>query len=120
MAGYPTAIVLAALLPLLVLSRLSSSFYRPAVAAFGLAILASLLVALTVTPVLASLLLLRAQTPSTGRSGAGRALRESVELLVRRGAGSGRAMAAALALVGIAGVAALPFTDLSRRPAQLR
>ncbi len=118
MAGYATAIVLAALLPLLVLSRLSSSFYRPAVAAFGLAILASLLVALTVTPVLASLLL-RAQTPSTGRSGAGRALRESVELLVRRGAGSGRAMAAALALVGIAGVAALPFTDLSRRPAQL-
>ena len=55
---YATAIVILALVPVFFLEGLSGAFFRPLATAYALAILASLVVALTVTPAL-SLILLR-------------------------------------------------------------
>ncbi len=55
---YATLIEVAALVPVFFLEGLSGAFFRPLATSYGLAILASMLVALTVTPAL-SLILLR-------------------------------------------------------------
>ena len=57
-------IILLSLIPIYLLSGLTGTFFRPLVLSYGLAVGASLLVALTITPAL-SMLLLRAR-----RSGA--------------------------------------------------
>jgi CzcA family heavy metal efflux pump len=58
---YATLIILVAVAPVFLLGGLSGSFFQPLVLAYGLAVLVSLLVALTVTPALC-LLLLRKST----------------------------------------------------------
>jgi CzcA family heavy metal efflux pump len=55
-----TMIILVSTVPIFLLSGLTGSFFRPMAFAYGLAILASLLVALTVIPALALVLLARA------------------------------------------------------------
>jgi CzcA family heavy metal efflux pump len=57
---YATLIIIAAVAPVFFLTGLSGSFFRPLVAAYALAVLASLLVALTVIPALALILLRKA------------------------------------------------------------
>ena len=59
---YATVITLVAVIPVYFIAGLSGTFFRPLIAAFSLAVGASLLVALTVTPCLA-LLLLRGAPP---------------------------------------------------------
>jgi CzcA family heavy metal efflux pump len=54
---YATMIVILALLPVFLLEGLSGAFFRPLAAAYALAVLASMFVALTVTPALSLLLL---------------------------------------------------------------
>jgi Cu/Ag efflux pump CusA len=54
---YATLIILVAVAPVLLLTGLSGSFFQPLVLGYGLAVLASMLVALTVTPALCLLLL---------------------------------------------------------------
>ncbi len=54
---YATMIVILALLPVFMLEGLSGAFFRPLAAAYALAVLASMFVALTVTPALSLLLL---------------------------------------------------------------
>ena len=54
---YATLIILVAVAPVLLLSGLSGSFFQPLVLGYGLAVLASMFVALTVTPTLCLLLL---------------------------------------------------------------
>ena len=56
---YATVINVVAIVPVLFLQGLSGSFFQPLVLAYGLAVLASMLVALTVTPALCLLLLSR-------------------------------------------------------------
>ena len=56
---YATLIIVAAAVPVYFLEGLTGSFFRPLALSYGLAVLASLVVALTVTPALALLLLLR-------------------------------------------------------------
>jgi len=56
---YATLIIVAALLPVYFLHSLTGTFFRPLVLSYGLAVLASLLVALTVTPALSLILLSR-------------------------------------------------------------
>jgi CzcA family heavy metal efflux pump len=56
---YATAIILVALVPVLFVGGAISSFLPPLAAAYGLAVLASMVVALTVTPALAVLVLSR-------------------------------------------------------------
>jgi CzcA family heavy metal efflux pump len=57
---YATLIDVAAVTPVFFLSGLSGAFFQPLVISYGLAVLASMLVALTLTPALAYLLLRRA------------------------------------------------------------
>jgi CzcA family heavy metal efflux pump len=56
---YATVINVVAIVPVLFLQGLSGSFFRPLVLSYGLAVLVSMLVALTVTPALCLLLLSR-------------------------------------------------------------
>jgi CzcA family heavy metal efflux pump len=54
---YATLIIVAALVPVYLLHSLTGTFFRPLVLSYGLAVLASLLVALTITPALSLILL---------------------------------------------------------------
>jgi CzcA family heavy metal efflux pump len=54
---YATLINIVAVLPVVLVGSLTGSFFRPLAIAYGLAVLASMLVALTVTPALAMILL---------------------------------------------------------------
>ena len=114
--GYATAIVLVALLPLLVVDRLSDAFYRPALLAFAVATITSMAVALTVTPALSSVLL---RGGPKNDSAAARWMRGRVELISRRGLPSPRAVTAVLVVGAVAGVVAVPFLHTSDRPALL-
>jgi Cu/Ag efflux pump CusA len=64
---YATLIILVAVVPVFLLSGLSGSFFKPLVLAYGLAVLVSMLVALTITPALCFILLrnapLKRQSP---------------------------------------------------------
>src|SRR5439155_11873609 len=57
---YATLIIVAAALPVFLLEGLTGAFFRPLAVAYTLAILASMVVALTVTPALALIMLRRA------------------------------------------------------------
>jgi Cu/Ag efflux pump CusA len=57
---YATLIIVLAVMPVFFISSVSGAFFRPLVTSYGLAVLASMAVALTVTPALALLLLGRA------------------------------------------------------------
>jgi CzcA family heavy metal efflux pump len=68
--GYATLIILLAAMPVLLIEGVAGAFFEPLVRAYALAVLASMVVALTLTPALSSLLL-------SGQRNAGReALRE--------------------------------------------
>jgi CzcA family heavy metal efflux pump len=58
---YATLIIVAALVPVYLLHSLTGTFFRPLVLSYGLAVLASLVVALTITPALSLILLSRAR-----------------------------------------------------------
>ena len=114
--GYATAIVLVALLPLLVVDRLSEAFYRPALVAFVVATMISMVVALTVTPALSSVLL---RGGAAKPSPVARWLSSRFDQLSRRGLHSRRTGLAVLAVGALAGVIAVPFLHLTERPALL-
>ena len=61
---YATLINVIAVVPVLFLEGLSGSFFRPLVLSYGLAVLVSMLVALTVTPALCLILLSRGKLAS--------------------------------------------------------
>ncbi|MEA2131370.1 MAG: hypothetical protein QOJ85_4261, partial [Solirubrobacteraceae bacterium] len=67
---YATLIILVAVVPVFLLGGLSGSFFKPLVLAYGLAVLVSMLVALTITPALCFILLrnapLKRQSPMLG------------------------------------------------------
>jgi Cu/Ag efflux pump CusA len=100
--GYATLAILLALAPFLFLGRLATAFSRPLVLTYALAVLASMLVAFTLTPAL-SVLLLRGD--SAGREGSfGRVVKSFFD---RRLAGSIARPRRAWALAGVLAVAAL-------------
>jgi CzcA family heavy metal efflux pump len=67
---YATLIILVAVVPVFLLGGLSGSFFKPLVLAYGLAVLVSMVVALTITPALCFILLrnapLERQSPMLG------------------------------------------------------
>jgi Cu/Ag efflux pump CusA len=112
---YAVLIVVAAIVPLLFLRGEGGAFLPPILLSYLLAVVASMLVALTVTPVLAAMLLANAPARRTASPVAGR-LRRGYDrvapgLVTRTGA--------ALAVAGVVaaiGLVALPFLDSSLRP----
>jgi Cu/Ag efflux pump CusA len=112
---YAVLIIAAAATPLLFLRGEGDAFLPPIVLSYLLAVVASMVVALTVTPVLGLLLLANAPIRRSGPPWAGRLRRDydrlAPRLVTRTGAAFG--VAAAVALIGLV---AVPFLDTSVRP----
>jgi Cu/Ag efflux pump CusA len=100
--GYATLAILLALTPFLFLDTLATAFSRPLVLTYALALLVSMLVAFTLTPALATLLL---RGDAAGRKGSfGRQVKRFFD---RRIAGSLSRQGRAWALAGVLALAAL-------------
>jgi Cu/Ag efflux pump CusA len=113
---YAVLIAIAAAVPLFFLRGVGGAFLPPIMLSYLLAVAASMLVALTLTPALSSLLFAKAPLPRTTPPWLGW-LRHSYDrnaprLLTRTGA----AVAVAVAIAAI-GLAAIPFLNTSMRPA---
>jgi len=104
---YATFVVVLVLAPMLLLSGLQGSFFAPLAASFSLATLASLLVALTVTPA-AAWLLLRRTEPHAEAAWLTR-LKDRHEALLRRWSAFPRRVIIGSALVTLLAAAALPL-----------
>src|SRR6266436_2267235 len=104
---YATFVVVLVLAPMLLLSGLQGSFFAPLAASFSLATLASLIVALTVTPAAAWLLLMR--TEPHAEAGWLTRLKDRHEALLRRWSAFPRRVIIGSALVTLLAAAALPL-----------
>ena len=107
--AYATVAVLLVFLPVLALTGVAGRLFGPLALAYILAVLASLLVALTVTPALAVLLLARRTRLPAADPPAMRASRRAYAGLLARISRSPRAVMAGGALATLVGAAALPF-----------
>jgi Cu/Ag efflux pump CusA len=113
---FATAILLIALVPVLFMEGLSGAFFRPLAISYGLAVLASMAVALTVTPALALLLL--ARMPAERRaSPLVRWLQAAYRSLLTRTVGRPRAAYAVVATTMLAGLVVSPLLSQSLLPA---
>jgi CzcA family heavy metal efflux pump len=104
---YATFVVVLVLAPMLLLSGLQGSFFGPLAASFSLATLASLLVALTVTPAAALLLLTRTEPHAEPRWLT--RLKERHEALLRRWSAFPRRVIIGSAIVTLLAAVALPL-----------
>jgi CzcA family heavy metal efflux pump len=104
---YATFVVVLVLAPMLLLSGLQGSFFGPLAASFSLATLASLIVALTVTPAAAWLLLTRTE-PHVEPAWLTR-LKDRHEALLQRWSAFPRRVIIGSAVVMLLAAAALPF-----------
>jgi CzcA family heavy metal efflux pump len=112
---YATLIDVVALVPVLLMAGLAGAFFRPLAIAYGLAVLASLLVALTVTPALGLILL--ADTPiERRRSPIADRLRRIYAAALSRIIRSSRPAFALVGVVVLAGVAVVPQLGQSLFP----
>jgi CzcA family heavy metal efflux pump len=104
---YATLIIVLAVVPVFFIQSVSGSFFKPLVLSYGLAVLASMVVALTVTPALALLLLARAplkeQQPPLVR-----VLQRAYTALLRRVIRRPSLVIVATAATLVAGVAVVP------------
>jgi CzcA family heavy metal efflux pump len=112
---YATFIMLLAIAPLFLLQGTSGAFFQPLAIAYGLALVASLVVALTVTPALTVIVLSR--TPlKRGDAPLLRWLRRGYDVLLARLLGTFRVTAISSAGITLAGLLMLPFLQLSLLP----
>jgi CzcA family heavy metal efflux pump len=112
---YATLIIVAAAVPVYFLEGLTGSFFRPLAFSYGLAVLASLVVALTVTPALALLLLRGAPLERRGSplvAWLQRVYTTGLARVIRQP----RLAYATVALFTAAGVAVVPFLGESLFP----
>jgi CzcA family heavy metal efflux pump len=112
---YATLIILIAMAPIFFLQGLTGAFFRPLVLAYVLAVLVSLLVALTVTPALSLILLSRTsleRRTSPLEHWLGRAYRAALTRVLARP----RWAYLAAALTVVTGVAVVPFLGESLIP----
>ncbi len=112
---YATLIIVVAAVPIYFLEGLTGSFFRPLASSYGLAVLASLVVALTVTPALA-LLLLRGAPLERQESPLVRWLKRVYSVGLTRVLRRPRWAYATVALFIAAGVAVVPFLGESLFP----
>jgi Cu/Ag efflux pump CusA len=111
--AYATATVLLITVPVLVASGVTASFVRPLAVAFALAVAASMLVALTVTPALAALLRPRSVPEPAFAARIATACTRYATRLAR----APRPMLLCIGAVGLAALAVLPFLGAPSRPA---
>jgi Cu/Ag efflux pump CusA len=105
---YATFAVVLVVLPVMALSGIAGRLFAPLGLAYTLAVMASLIVALTVTPALAMALIARRRAPATDPPLV-RWTRSGYERLLRGIARRPRSVIAAAALFTVAGCSALPF-----------
>jgi CzcA family heavy metal efflux pump len=113
---HATMIILVSTIPVFLLGGLTGAFFRPLALAYALAILASLLVALTVIPALGLLLLSRARIERHG-SPLVRVLQRVYTLLLARIVPRPAAVYATVALVMAGGIAVTPLLGQNLFPA---
>jgi CzcA family heavy metal efflux pump len=113
---YATLIVVAAAIPVFLLQGLTGAFFRPLALSYTLAILASMVVALTVTPALTLILLRRARIERR-RSPVVGWLQRHYTAVLRRIVVRPRAAYAAVGLVTVVGVTVFPMLGQSLFPA---
>jgi CzcA family heavy metal efflux pump len=113
---YATLIIVAALLPVFFMQGLSGAFFRPLAISYGLAVLASLLVALTVTPAMALFLLRNAPLKEEHGSALARWLQNGYQAMLARIIGVPRRAYFTVAVVALAGVVVAPRLGKSLLP----
>jgi Cu/Ag efflux pump CusA len=113
---YATLIAVVAPMPVLFIEGLSGAFFRPLAVSYGLAVLASMAVALTVTPALA-LLLLRGAPVERRESPLVRWLRARYQAALARTVRRPRPAYAVVAATLLTGLAVWPFLGQSLLPA---
>lgn len=106
---YATMIVVVVLTPVLFLGGLAGRIFSPLAQAYALAIAASLVVALTVTPALAAVLLPRLARPEAGETGLARRLRGVYDRVLARVRRRPCAVLLGAASLGVGALALLPF-----------
>jgi Cu/Ag efflux pump CusA len=112
---YATLIVILAVVPVYLIGGSSGAFFRPLAMSFALALVASMVVALTVTPVLSFLLL--ANAPSKGRELAlTQWVRRHHEAALARVVGAPRAAVVAAGALVAVGAGLWPFLGQSLLP----
>jgi len=112
---YATMIIVLAVVPVLFLGGLAGSFFKPLVTAYILAIAASLLVAMTLTPALCLILLDRARL-SGRESPLVVWLRNNYSRILERATHSPKPAYVTVALITLAGIAVVPFLGHSLLP----
>ena len=112
---YATLILLIAVVPVFLLRGLSGSFFQPLVLSYGLALLASMVIALTVTPAL-SLILLDKAPLERRESPLLRWLQRGYSSVLSRIVRSPLSAYLTVGIFVLAGVAAVPFLGQSLLP----
>jgi CzcA family heavy metal efflux pump len=112
---YATLIIVLALLPIFLLQNLTGIFFRPLVLSYGLAVFASLIVALTITPAL-SLILLPGAPRERRDAPLVRWLKRGYGWLLSRVIVRPRGAYLAVGLAVLAGLAVVPFLGESLIP----
>lgn len=115
-AVYSTLVVLLAVVPIFFMGGVSGAFFEPLALSYALAVVASMLVALTVTPVLSYLLHARAGH-GVGESSLALRLQEGYEKLLRRAVGGRRKVVVGAGAAMLVAAAVLPFLGQSLLPA---
>lgn len=113
---YATLIVMLAVTPIFFIGGVSGAFFGPLAKSYLLAVAASMVVALTVTPALSLMLLGKTPRKSVEPRIAVR-LRERYEALLRKATAAPRASFAAAGVVLLLGLAVWPFLGQSLLPA---
>lgn len=112
---YATLIIVAAAAPVFFLEGLSGAFFKPLVFSYSLAVVASLVVALTVTPALSLMMLQRARLDQR-ESPLARVLKRAYEALLAPLIRRPTAAYATVAVVVVAGIAVAPQLGQSLLP----
>jgi CzcA family heavy metal efflux pump len=112
---YATFIDIVAIAPVFFIEGLTGAFFRPLAISYGLAVLASLFVALTVTPALA-LILLRNAPVEKRVSPIARQLQRGYQAVLTRVVRTARPAFAAVAVIALVGLAVAPQLGQSLFP----
>jgi CzcA family heavy metal efflux pump len=113
---FATLIEVVAVLPIFLLEGLSGSFFRPLALSYSLALLASMVVALTVTPALSLIFFRKASSLNHRESPIVPALQRGYDFILRRIIRRPRRAYGAVAAVAMVGLLALPFLGQSLLP----